>query len=369
MAAKFEIQLDSLGTCNSAIKRPKEIAYFSYDEKHQFRLDASSIRYYYPPPLGADLSKGFPTFEKLDDTADDHLDSLLKTIAAHEQEIGSKIAAEVITWRGLMTKIMAVPYSRDSFELNATIFEGTIFIEENHDYKLASWEKQRQQRPRPGQPSQDVMSFWGYKFETLCLLPDTWDTVSRDFIENRENHTVNNYAQYCSVVQTSIGSTSMVIGGEVDAVWDKKPEDTNQPIKWVELKTSVEIQSDRDSLAFERKLMKFWIQSFLLGVPKIIVGFRSRKGILQRIEEFDTASIPGNVRRSGRATWDGKLCINFAASFLDFLKNTITGGVWRIRRQENSTAVEVFRIEETGYSKIISDEFLTWRSELAAKGN
>lgn len=43
-------------------------------------------------------------------------------------------------------------------------------------------------------------------------------------------------------------------------VWDKKPEDTNQPIKWVELKTSVEIQSDRDSLAFERKLMKFWIQ-------------------------------------------------------------------------------------------------------------
>lgn len=369
MAATFAIQLDRLGISSSTIQRPKEITYFSYDEKHQFRLDGSSIRYYYPPPLGVDLSKGFSTFEKLDDTPDEHLDSLLKTIAAHEQETGGKTSAELITWRGLMTKIMSVPYSsRDSFELNATKFEGTIFIEENHAYKLASWEKQRHRGGRPGQPSQELMSFWGYKFETLCLLHDTWHRVSRDFIENRENQTVNNHAQYCSVVQTSIGSTSIVMGGEVDAVWDMKPEDKSQPINWVELKTSAEIQSQRDSLAFERKLMKFWIQSSLLGVPKIIVGFRSPKGILQRLEEIDTASIPDRVTRTGRATWNGNICINFAASFLDFLKTTITEGVWRIRRQENSTAVEVFRIEESGHSKIISDEFLRWRRELAARG-
>jgi len=68
-------------------------------------LDDSSIRYYYPPTLGADLSKGFDTFEKLDDTADDHLDSLLKTIMAHEEESGKRVDAEIITWRGMMTKV------------------------------------------------------------------------------------------------------------------------------------------------------------------------------------------------------------------------------------------------------------------------
>lgn len=49
-------------------------------------------------------------------------------------------------------------------------------------------------------------------------------------------------------------------------VWDSKPDAPGAPINWVELKTSAEIRSDRDMDNFERKLLKFWIQSFLLGV-------------------------------------------------------------------------------------------------------
>lgn len=68
---------------------------------------------------------------------------------------------------------------------------------------------------------------------------------------------------------------------------------------------------------YERKLLKFWAQSFLLGVPKIIVGFRDQHGIVHRLEELETASIPGKVKKVGRASWDGNICINFAAAFLD----------------------------------------------------
>ncbi|TVY64266.1 Decapping nuclease RAI1 [Lachnellula suecica] len=92
-------------------RRGQEIACFSYDDQHKFRLDDSSIRYYYPPTLGADLSKGFDTFEKLDDTADDHLDSLLKTIMALEQKEGKRVEADVITWRGMMTKFLAAIFT------------------------------------------------------------------------------------------------------------------------------------------------------------------------------------------------------------------------------------------------------------------
>ena len=137
----------------------------------------------------------------------------------------------------------------------------------------------------------------------------------------------------------------MIIGGEVDAgelfhcsispsfilaydvsrvhrltihfqVWDCKPTNRSDPINWVELKTSATIENDKDKLKYERKLLKFWVQSFLLGVPKIIVGFRSKNGILQRLEELETASIPGMVKR-GKASWDGNTCINFTASFLE----------------------------------------------------
>jgi RAT1-interacting protein len=75
-------------------------------------LDDSSIRYYYPPKLGADLSKGYDTFEKLDDTPDDHLDSLLKTIVAHEEKLGKCVAADIVTWRGMMTKVQIFKSSR-----------------------------------------------------------------------------------------------------------------------------------------------------------------------------------------------------------------------------------------------------------------
>ena len=68
-------------------------------------------------------------------------------------------------------------------------------------------------------------------------------------------------------------------------MWDSKPCD-GSPVNWVELKTSADIRNDRDMITFERKLMKFWIQSFLLGVPKIIVGFRTPDGILKRVEEM-----------------------------------------------------------------------------------
>lgn len=120
----FDVQpINRFAGKSAAIRRPKvkicvlyiaplqmltieqEIAFFSYDENHQFRLDDSSLRYYYPPRLGADLSAGFQTFRQLDDAADDHLDSLLRTIIAHEQKTGQRCEADVVTWRGMMTKV------------------------------------------------------------------------------------------------------------------------------------------------------------------------------------------------------------------------------------------------------------------------
>ncbi|KAI1139011.1 RAI1-domain-containing protein [Hypoxylon sp. FL0543] len=390
MASAFNIQ--PIGRFNGEcepVKRPKEIACFSYDNKHEFHLDDRSLQWYYPPELGADLSRGFDQFDKHDDSKDEHIDSLLKTIMAHEEEEGKKIDAQIVTWRGMMTKIMSSPFDdRDgyvdlllacddygyltwrlsSFEMNATLYQDCIFIEENHAYKQATQQEQqqRQQQSRRGQMSPDVMAYWGYKFETLCCLPRPWGEVSRDLIENRDKEIVSNKAQYCSVVRTGIGKTILCLGGEVDAIWDSKPMQKGAPINWIELKTSVEIRDDRTMQNFERKLMKFWIQSFLLGVPKIIVGFRSQKGILTKLEEIQTAKIPETAAKRGVRSWDANMCINFASAFLEWLRNTINDeGVWRIRRRPGSGTIEVFKVEEVGHGSILTDEFINWRIKLS----
>lgn len=117
----FEIEpVTRFAGANAAIRRPRvctntrlrsnadsfqEITFFSYDEEHKFRPDASSLRYYYPPILPSDLNRGFETFRQLDDSADDHLDGLLEAIIAYEKEKGSKTEIDIITWRGMMTKV------------------------------------------------------------------------------------------------------------------------------------------------------------------------------------------------------------------------------------------------------------------------
>ncbi len=48
------------------------------------------------------------------------------------------------------------------------------------------------------------------------------------------------------------------------------------------------------------------------------------------------------------------------------LRQTINDdGVWRIRRRPGSPSVEVFRVEEAGHGKILTDEFINWRIKLA----
>ena len=79
---------------------------FSYDVNREWHYDDSSIQYYYPPSLPADLSAGYETFKKWDDSIDEHLDGLLKAIMALEEETGERVKVDFLTWRGMLTKVI-----------------------------------------------------------------------------------------------------------------------------------------------------------------------------------------------------------------------------------------------------------------------
>lgn len=255
----------------------------------------------------------------------------------------------------------------------ATLHDGTIYIEEDFPSRSASRAAEtslpppRSHHPSPqSQPqSREMMTYWGYKFETLSLIPTPPSSTPPSQILAHQRAPTSNHAQHCSIVHTSFGPHSLLLGGEVDGLLAPKPENQNEPVQWVELKTSEELppprhQQHRDVLKFERKLLKFWAQSFLLGVPKIVVGFRSKSGILRSLQMFNTHEIPGMVRR-GTACWDGNVCINFAAGFLAWLKEVVTGeGVYSVVLRKRSGVVEVRRVGD-GFGGIVSEEFLAWR--------
>ena len=238
---------------------------------------------------------------------------------------------------------MTAPFDNFAeFGMFATLYDGTIYLEEDFPSRAAERAAEAHRPPprrqHPDQQSREMMTYWGYKFEKLTLIPTLPSETPRAEVEKHQWGVVSNHAQHCSIVHTSFGPHGLILGGEVDGLLAPKPTDREQPIQWVELKTSEELppphlQQHRDILKFERKLLKFWAQSFLLGVPKITVGFRSKNGILRGLQTFNTHEIPGMVRR-GTGCWDGNVCINFATQFLGWLKDVVRdeGGVKALYR-------------------------------------
>jgi RAT1-interacting protein len=116
--ASFNIQpLARFAGASTSIRRPRELTYFSYDDNRKLYLGSEiSLSYYYPPFIDhpsesgqpkphIDLSRGFETFKKHDDSIDEHLDSLLEAIMSYEQKEGQRTKSDIITWRGIMTKV------------------------------------------------------------------------------------------------------------------------------------------------------------------------------------------------------------------------------------------------------------------------
>ncbi|KAI9267520.1 RAI1 like PD-XK nuclease-domain-containing protein [Helicostylum pulchrum] len=338
-----------------AYKQPQEVTSYSIDHQRHVWFDNREMKYYYPP-TGKDLNYGYEDMVQRDDSIAEHLDTLLDALShIRSKTPDNEISADFVTWRGIMTKILCTPYSRkEGWEFRATRYDGSIYIEEQVTEEKKNQENQASDK-------QKLMSYWGYRFETLSTLTKPPREVEKSDSELKERLTesANTNIQYCIVVKTKLGNNSILMGAEVDCCRDVKPDDgLLQPSNYIELKTSRVIESDRNQYSFERyKLLKFWAQSFLVGVPRVMCGFRDDDGQIVNVVQYKTLEIPRQVRDKPN-TWNPSACLNFANEFLDWLKKEIVN--------DDATVTYAIRfkypfqeitIECTGHS----DVFLTQR--------
>ncbi|TFY53787.1 hypothetical protein EVJ58_g9248 [Rhodofomes roseus] len=243
--------------------------------------------------------------------------------------------------------------------MNVMDVGGTLYFEEHlSDAKLRDKEDMA--------PHHRLQSYYGYSFEA-------WSTSSRPGVcERMEGHPegwggdVDTNVQWCCVVKTKLGDTRLVIGGEVDCAREKFTGKTND---LVELKTSMVIRGAQDEARFEKKLLKFYFQSFLLGVPvsilincasksslmpaqEIVVGFRTLAGQLTTLQSFKTMQIPRMVRGK-RGAWDPMVCFDWGHHFLTFLKSVVRGADADVRAANQEK-------DETG-SEDAADMPRVWR--------
>ncbi|KAH7884805.1 RAI1-domain-containing protein [Phlebopus sp. FC_14] len=316
-------------------QRPSQLLTFSYTPQHVLEFTDSALRYFIEPPRGADLGYGYDRWIRRPEERG-RLDALLTGWSKFKTSFHSNDASSssvsppdvsVMSWRGIMTKILIAPYEeREGWELNVMRVRGTLYFEEHlSDAKLKE-KSDMDSRHR-------LQTYYGYAFESYCTssIPGRRDDAPSGTASVRGwGGDVNTNVQWCSIVKTKLGDRRIVIGGEVDCVRGKYAGNTDN---FVELKTSLSIRGPSDELKFEKKLLKFYIQSFLLGVPEIVVGFRKPSGHLTTIQSFQTVQIPRLVRGKPGA-WDPLICLEWSDKFLSFLQETIPTtrekDVWRV---------------------------------------
>ncbi|XP_032703094.1 decapping and exoribonuclease protein [Lontra canadensis] len=298
--------------------RPSELGCFSLDAQRQYHGDARALRYYSPPPTNDqgpsfDLRDGYPDrYQPRDEELQEGLDHLLCWLLDHRGKLEGGpgwLAGAIVTWRGHLTKLLTTPYEQqEGWQLAASRFQGTLYLNE---VETPAARAQRLARP----PLLRELMYMGYKFEQyMCAdKPGSFPDPSGE---------VNTNVAYCSVLRSRLGNHRLLFSGEVDCM-DPRAPCTQPPACYVELKTSKEMHRPGHWRNFYRhKLLKWWAQSFLLGVPNVVAGFRNPEGFVCSLKTFPTMEMFEYVRND-RDGWNPSVCMNFCAAFLSFAQNTV----------------------------------------------
>ncbi|XP_045212577.2 decapping and exoribonuclease protein-like isoform X2 [Mercenaria mercenaria] len=296
--------------------KPEETGSFSLDIDRKYENTTKQLKYYVKPPENSvhfDLRKGYSTMIRKDESTPNYITDILGWITDNKEKLVEEdmkttrqLNTDFVCWRGLYTKFLCTPYeNREGWLVAVTLYNGT--------YYLCEFEtEQKKQQNASRTKRDDEMCCWGWKFEQYLTadsptgVPDTESPY-------------NNCEAFCTVVRSRLNSHSLVYSGEVDAVYT----DDVYGKHYIELKTSRDFSHPRQYVNFKRfKLIKWWAQSFLVGIPEIVCGYRDDDGIVHRLESFSTKKLP-EIAKDISNPWKANVCFNFLDQLLSFIKSTV----------------------------------------------
>ncbi|EFX83760.1 hypothetical protein DAPPUDRAFT_100371 [Daphnia pulex] len=214
---------------------------------------------------------------------------------------------------------------KENWTILSTRFQNSIYL----------WQLKESKKQNGSIAVQKEKSIWGFKFEQyLCASSPNGNP--------NPNEQVNTNAEFCCVLKTRIGGLPLLYGAEVDAVIKESQPPFLDLQNFVELKTNKHIGNEMQQAAFNRfKSMKWWAQSFIVGISKIVVGYQDDDGIVSRLETMDV----NQLRKQSTDCWKLNICMNFCLKFLKFVKECIP---------KDSTSNDHFLFEFDAMSRVIS---------------
>ncbi|ETV94686.1 hypothetical protein H310_11666 [Aphanomyces invadans] len=282
-------------TSRKRFTKPVQVGGFSKYPDGRVKFDQSLLKSLRnAAPLHSDLLAGMDTYTEPHNTAP--LEHVIAAALPEHRRLHDHATCSppplskhhVVTYRNNLNKIMGTPYNTNSpYSMQVQRTQGCIYL----NVVLSDLAPSR----LPASFTQLQAAYAGRRYEEL-----TSKTASP------------RGGEYCGVFSVSLGQTKLLIGAELDGI-DDSGDISNL---YIELKTFRALATSKDRFTFERyKLLAFWIQSYVVGVPLIRVGFRDDSFRLVKEQTFQTTGLP----RYGEKYWNPTVCINFANSFLTWL--------------------------------------------------
>ena len=271
------------------------------------------------PPFN--LQRGYGTqIEK--DNNNEFISLLLECLA----EKGLTGKSDFVCIRNMLTKLCFTPYEiggRFDYGMIVVVqkISGVYYLREFPTDEYTRHEASIEEREK-------MMRYWGLKFESYVTAKPGAQVPLAAFSDR-----LNLNEEFCSVVQTRVGTHSIILRGEIDCCQANG--------NYVELKTSKEFDHPGHERSFYRdKLIKWWLQSSILGIKKVLCGFRDENGVVKRLEEFSVDQMPSLIQQKNPSA-----CINFLDTFLGFVKGNVTSDfvphVFRRRAGESAFYVSL----------------------------
>ncbi|KAI6182629.1 Decapping nuclease [Aphelenchoides bicaudatus] len=324
------------------ISKPGFIGEFSNDhQNNEVQIGRSRLRYLHESALQQrrvyfDLNHGFETFRaKQNDGA---LDGLLKFIMSIS-EPGANLQKVIhdcgfVTWRGTLTRIAATPFlnqNSDPWTVACCQFNGVVFLCEITEDKLNKQANENEFAKKA--------SYWGHCFEKF---------ITKDTVDSEPNisEPVSTFVDYSAVfklaARTQKGDrVEVCLGAEMDAIDSRG--------NYVELKT--QFQKLGIGRFWPEKQMKWWIQSYLVGIERLIVGLRDQAGVVEQLQEVNIQHL-----RQSRTGWEPAVCMNFMLNYLDTVRSRLKalpeGGILLTDYKSNYSSYKIREVREDEHAKI-----------------
>lgn len=304
---------------SAVLRKPMCVGGFSLDGNRKFSHDQRNLNYITldwesTKKVEFDLNIGLHkvTRRNYENVREDKINQLLRWLLLNGHKFHTKdsagsslqsLSTDFVCFRGLLRDLLCVPYEgREGWIICATKFRGTIYLcAYETPEKIAQRESETEQQKK--------MCSWGYKFEQYMT---DGTNISEGVDEN---------AEYSCVLRSRLESHSLVYSAEVDGVDPKKYKTPHADLSaFIELKTNKELVEERDIRSLHRyKLMKWWSQSFLVGIPTVVCGFRDAEGVVHSLKTFKVEDMPDTAKDH----WQANVMVNFLNKFLTFVKHQV----------------------------------------------